>query len=92
MTHIHADVLFDRLFQEVEEYPEGVIGVPREYQDRISGTAFFPGGDGLFKPNGNREIRKSGVLVLGNNFGCWSDFELVKTLVVRTLIATLGVR
>lgn len=76
MTHIKVDVLFDRLFQDFNEFPQGVISVPNNYEDRIKGTAFFPGGDGLFEPKGKREIPKFGIMVLGNNFGCWPDFQL----------------
>ena len=62
--------LLDRMDLEVrpELYPETVIQVPK---DKIPGTAFFPGGSGLYLEN--RDLAsvifpKFGVMILGHNF------------------------
>lgn len=48
----------------VEPYPPGVLPI----QSPIPGTAFFPGGDGLYKERGAVEFPYEGVMVLGHNF------------------------
>ena len=48
-------------------YPRGVLGVPRP----IIGTAFFPGGYGLWNPSGSLPLPAfpvEGVMVLGHDF------------------------
>jgi hypothetical protein len=49
---------------------EGIVpfkGLP------VMERAFFPGGNGLFKGNSGR-VTTRGVLIIGSNFGCNSDF------------------
>lgn len=49
----------------VEPYPEGVVPVP----ERLPGTAFFPGGMGLWQPGGTPPpMPLGGVMVLGHDF------------------------
>jgi len=76
MTRISVDSLFDRLFTLFRDYPAGVCPVPVERDRRIRGRGFFPGGDGLASAPANRYLPIGGVMVLGNNFGCWEDFQL----------------
>lgn len=48
-------------------YPPGVLAVP----EPILGTAFFPGGYGLWNPTGNQELPPfpvGGIMVLGHDF------------------------
>ena len=60
----------ERLFEglrNVEPYPQGVVTVP----ERLPGTAFFPGGTGLWhpKPEGPPPpLPTGGVMVLGHDF------------------------
>lgn len=60
----------ERLWNElsnVEPYPEGVLAVP----EPIIGTAFFPGGFGLWNPVATKPLPpmpKGGVMVLGQDF------------------------
>ena len=61
-----AERLFEGL-ETVEPYPEGVVPVP----ERLSGTAFFPGGMGLWHPNPEDPLPPmptGGVMVLGHDF------------------------
>lgn len=58
--------LFEGL-KTVEPYPEGVVPVP----ERLPGTAFFPGGLGLWHPNPEEPpppMPAGGVIVLGHDF------------------------
>lgn len=48
----------------VEPYPEGVLPIP----EFIPGTAFFPGGDGVWKEEGPVPFPVDGVMVVGHNF------------------------
>jgi uracil-DNA glycosylase len=51
--------------QHISTYPAGVARVP----DRIAGTSFFPGGDGLWKEiSHDRDLPVGGIMVLGHNF------------------------
>ena len=60
----------ERLFEglkTVEPYPEGVVHVP----ERLPGTAFFPGGMGLWHPEPEGTLPSmpvGGVMVLGHDF------------------------
>lgn len=62
------DSLFEKL-QSIDHYPEGVIRA----RARISGTAFFPGGNGLWDAEQDLPIAK--VMVLGHNFDSEKGFE-----------------
>jgi uracil-DNA glycosylase len=57
------------MFAEIGPYPEGCFGF--NGRRTMAGTAFFPGGDGLWKGNGNieRTLPIGGVLFLGSDFG-----------------------
>ncbi len=58
--------LMSRLPQ-VEPYPKGVIRIPAT----IAGTAFFPGGSGLWNPAKSRRwpaMPVGGVMILGHDF------------------------
>jgi uracil-DNA glycosylase len=55
-------------------YPEGVIPVPQP----IPGTAFFPGGYGLWNPTGGRPLPafpSGGIMVLGHDFHSESGYR-----------------
>src|SRR6266851_1068389 len=61
-----AETLWNEL-SSVEPYPEGVLAVP----EPIVGTAFFPGGFGLWNPAATKPLPpmpRGGVMVLGQDF------------------------
>lgn len=61
-----VEILFEGL-KIVEPYPEGVVPVP----GRLPGTAFFPGGMGLWQQNpedASPPMPVGGVMVLGHDF------------------------
>lgn len=54
-------------------WPRGLVAVPT----RISGTAFFPGGSGLWRPTPERLLPSfpvGGVLVVGHDFGTCGQY------------------
>jgi hypothetical protein len=58
-----------------ELYPWGVIPIPKP---KIAGTAFFPGGSGLYLEGHSRgevELPVGGVMVLGHNFDSEAGFS-----------------
>lgn len=58
--------------QQITNYPAGVSPVV----GRIAGTAFFPGGDGLWKEEGvNDDLTIGGIMVVGHNFDNVSGFQ-----------------
>lgn len=62
------------LLAQFDAYPAGVMRMTR----RFSGTAFFPGGAGLWQVVPGQPLPPlptGGVMVLGHNFGPESDFE-----------------
>jgi len=68
-----VDKLFSQL-KTVEPYPQGVCGT----DERIAGTAFFPGGDGLWKEQKNIErpaMPIGKIMVLGHNFDSVAGFR-----------------
>ncbi len=65
--------LFTLLDQTVAPYPAGVVAL----WARIGGTAFFPGGSGLWGTLPDRPLPPmpiGGVMVLGHNFDCETGF------------------
>jgi hypothetical protein len=56
---------------KLEPYPDGVLPIP----EIIPGTAFFPGGDGLWKEDRVGSIKENGVMVLGHNFDSKKGYE-----------------
>ncbi|HEX8034436.1 MAG TPA: hypothetical protein VF510_11340, partial [Ktedonobacterales bacterium] len=65
--------LFTLLDQVVAPYPAGVVPV----WARIGGTAFFPGGAGLWGTAPHQLLPPmpvGGVMVLGHNFDCETGF------------------
>ena len=68
-----VEYLFDRLEDMDIDYPEDeVIRVP----ERISGTAFFPGGYGLWRGEGpGGPFPRGGVMVLGQDFHSECDYR-----------------
>jgi hypothetical protein len=80
-TQTQTDInLVSHLFNTMDEfvppalYPPQVIKVPA----RIAGTAFFPGGSGLFIERRERETAEfpfGGVMVLGHNFDSENGFR-----------------
>jgi uracil-DNA glycosylase len=74
MTELQpVDYLFHRL-EDFGPYPQGVVPVP----DRILGTAFFPGGSGLWGAGPNSPLPPmplGGVMVLGHNFDSVAGVE-----------------
>lgn len=75
-TYTHMKVLRAAL-PLVEPYPDGVLPIT----ERIPGTAFFPGGDGLWKEEGAIEFPVGGVMVLGHNFDSEKGYH--RSLAVR---------
>jgi len=58
--------------QQITDYPAGVS----RQEGRIAGTAFFPGGDGLWKEEGlNDDLTIGGIMVVGHNFDNVSGFQ-----------------
>ena len=65
------DAIHDKL-KHISGYPEGVIPL----YGRIEGTSFFPGGDGLWKQDGEiNDLRIGGVMVVGHNFDNVTGFD-----------------
>jgi uracil-DNA glycosylase len=65
--------LFARLEEKFTSYPPGVVRVPKV----IPGTAFFPGGYGLWGTEAGEPLPplpKGGVMVLGHNFDSEAGF------------------
>jgi hypothetical protein len=67
--------LIDKIHQKHKTicgYPDDVVPV----YDRIGGTSFFPGGDGLWKHGSkNDDLTIGGVMVVGHNFDNISGFD-----------------
>lgn len=61
----------------IAPYPKGCVGF--DGKPTMNGTAFFPGGDGLWKPtpDDDPEFPFGGTLVLGSDFGdeAWFDAQ-----------------
>lgn len=56
----------------IDGYPDGVVPV----YERITGTSFFPGGDGLWKHGHvNEDLKIGGVMIVGHNFDNISGFK-----------------
>lgn len=68
MNHLFA------LHDQFESYPNGVVRISR----RITGTAFFPGGFGLWNTQPDEPLPPmpvGGVMVVGHNFDSEAGFE-----------------
>ena len=74
MSSCHpVDALFQHL-QEIAPYPEGVAPVPK----RMAGTAFFPGGSGLWGTTPNQPLPPmptGQVMILGHDFDNEAGFQ-----------------
>jgi len=58
--------------QTITNYPQDVVPV----NGRIKGTAFFPGGDGLWKEHQqNDELTIGGIMIVGHNFDNVTGFQ-----------------
>lgn len=71
------DALFAEL-AKITDYPEGVVPVP---SPQLTGNAFFPGGDGLWKADlaaPRPPMPRNGILVLGHDFGSEAYFDARK--------------
>lgn len=68
-----VDKFFKKLQSiQFDSYPKGVVPVC----DRISGTSFFPGGDGLWKhENKIQDLKLGGIMIIGNNFDNVAGFK-----------------
>jgi hypothetical protein len=65
------DRIHERL-ERIDAYPAGVLPLG----GRISGTSFFPGGDGLWKEEDSSvDIPIGGVMVIGHNFDNVKGFQ-----------------
>ncbi len=71
--HLLRDAL-----KAVAPYPRGVLAVP----EPIKGTAFFPGGDGLWKEDGPIEFPIGGIMILGHDFDSNDGYQ--RSLEART--------
>ena len=67
-TETHA---LRHAMQAVAPYPEGVLPVP----EAIAGTAFFPGGHGLYLEDGPTSFPTGKVMVLGHDFHSEEQYE-----------------
>ena len=62
-------------------YPEGQCAFPFQ----LSGQGFFPGGDGLWREDGelsvklSMRIRKRGAMFLGNDFGTLRSYQALRS-------------
>ncbi len=66
--------LFAKMNELIPSYPDEVVRIPA----RIEGTAFFPGGDGLYREGGAPAISDlplGGVMILGHNFDSERGFR-----------------
>ena len=49
----------------LEDYPNQVLQI----KEKIKGTSFFPGSDGLWQENNDRQdVTVAGVMIIGHNF------------------------
>jgi hypothetical protein len=63
----------------LSEYPPGALAIADS--DRIRGTAFFPGGFGLWDPDGRTPaLPPRPVVIVGNNWGTPKDHEWARKL------------
>jgi len=69
-----TDTLFNTLKIKIKKtsYPNGIKPVP---DSRIEETAFFPGGDGLYK---HKNFEKSKIMILGQDFDNEENFKKAK--------------
>jgi hypothetical protein len=63
-----TDELFKILNKKIKSYPDQIVPIPN---DRIEGTAFFPGGDGLYEHKG---FEKTEIMILGQDFDNEENF------------------
>lgn len=56
---------------EVEPYPSGIRPLPTT----VSGTAFFPGGSGLWREGGTTPDPRGGVLFLANDLEAQTEYQ-----------------
>lgn len=72
------------LRQELPDtYPSGVIPVP----EAITGTAFFPGGHGLWMEEGDANFPVGGIMVLGHDFHSEVEYHRSKDKKMENLKA-----
>lgn len=76
MSELHpVEYLFKRMGELVTDYPEGKV---TRISERMGGTAFFPGGYGLWGTQPNEPLPPmpvGGVMVLGHNFDSENSFK-----------------
>lgn len=76
-SNVSASPLIDELFGHLDSlapYPAGVVPVP----SRIPGTAFFPGGHGLWRTSPTAPLPVApvgGIMILGHNWGTETDHK-----------------
>ncbi len=71
-ARIKAESLWAEMSETFPPYPKGVVPVP----ERIRGTAFFPGGLGLWlDEHGNAEPDTPEVMVVGQDFNTLASYE-----------------
>lgn len=72
---IKAKRLWDEMARTLPPYPKGVVPVPVP----IRGTAFFPGGLGLWLDElGNAEPETPEVMVVGQDFNTLASYEVAR--------------
>ena len=64
------------LSKTVTTYPQQFI-TETDKEHCLSGTAFFPVGDGLYKEEGVPDVSKIRIMILGQDFGTVGDVERV---------------
>ena len=70
-----AEKLWDEMSRTFPPYPTGVVPVP----ERIHGTAFFPGGLGLWIDElGKTEPNIPEVMVVGQDFNTLASYEIAR--------------
>jgi uracil-DNA glycosylase len=72
--NLHAVNYLFELHDDFRSYPKGVIRI----SERISGTAFFPGGYGLWNTQRDKPLPPmpiGGVMVVGHNFDSEASFN-----------------
>ncbi len=69
-----SDELFKIQSEMVKSYPAEIVPIP---ENRLSGTAFFPAGDGIYKEGKWRSKEHYPIMVFGQDYDNEKNFDIV---------------